>query len=61
MFGWKFTKIYFSPVAYLIFMIPIPAIIWNKIAFPLKIFATTMAVDFIQFLKIPAYREGNII
>ena len=61
LFGWKFTKIYFSPVAYLIFMIPIPAIIWNKIAFPLKIFATTMAVDAIQFLKIPAYQEGNII
>lgn len=59
--GWKFTKAIFPPVAYLIFMIPIPAIIWNKIAFPLKIFATKMAVDVIHFFEIPAYREGNII
>ena len=59
--GWKFTKTIFYPVAYLIFMIPIPAIIWNKIAFPLKIFATKMAVGVIHYFEIPAYREGNII
>jgi len=59
--GWKFAKAIFAPVAYLIFMIPIPAIIWNKIAFPLKIFATKMAVGVIHFLEIPAFREGNII
>ena len=54
--GWKFTKAIFPPVAYLIFMIQIPAIIWNKIAFPLKIFATKMAVGVIHFFEIPAYR-----
>ena len=49
------------PVAYLIFMIPLPAIIWNKIAFPLKLFTTRMAVNAITFLDIAVYREGNII
>ncbi|MBU1163240.1 MAG: exosortase/archaeosortase family protein, partial [Proteobacteria bacterium] len=38
--GWKFTGALFLPVVYLIFMIPLPAIIWNKMAFPLKLFAT---------------------
>ena len=59
--GWKFTKALFLPLVYLIFMIPLPAIIWNKIAFPLKLFATKIAVGVINFLTIPVYREGNII
>lgn len=59
--GWMFSKALFLPVAYLLFMIPFPAIIWNKIAFPLKLFATKMAVSFIKILNIPVYAEGNII
>ena len=59
--GFEFGKIVLAPVVYLIFMIPLPAIIWNKIAFPLKLFATKMAVSTINLLHIPAYREGNII
>jgi exosortase A len=59
--GWKFTGALFLPVVYLIFMIPLPAIIWNKMAFPLKLFATKIAVGVINFLSIPVYREGNII
>ena len=59
--GWKFSKALCLPVAYLLFMIPFPAIIWNKIAFPLKLFATQMAVSFIKILNIPVYAEGNII
>lgn len=59
--GVEFGKITLAPVAYLIFMIPLPAIIWNKIAFPLKLFATKMAVNTIKLAQIPAYREGNII
>ena len=59
--GWKFTGVVFLPVAYLIFMIPLPAIIWNKMAFPLKLFGTKIAVGVINFLTIPVYREGNII
>lgn len=49
------------PIFYLIFMIPFPAIIWNKIAFPLKIFATSIAVSVIKLIQIPVYSEGNII
>jgi exosortase len=59
--GWTMAKELLLPVGYLIFMIPLPAIIWNKIAFPLKLFATKMAVTVIKALNIPVYSEGNII
>jgi exosortase A len=59
--GWQFTRAVLWPTIYLIFMIPIPAIIWNKIAFPLKLFATHLAVDVTKLLNITVYSEGNII
>ncbi|MBN1841420.1 MAG: exosortase [Deltaproteobacteria bacterium] len=59
--GWELGKNLSLPIGYMIFMIPLPAIIWNKIAFPLKLFATTISVSFMHFLAISAYREGNVI
>ncbi len=59
--GWRLAKAIIWPIAFLLFMIPLPAIIWNKIAFPLKLFATKMAVSLITILNISVYNEGNII
>ena len=59
--GWAIGKAVFLPIAYLIFMIPLPAIIWNQIAFPLKLFATKLASLVISSIGIAVYREGNIL
>lgn len=59
--GRKFTKRVFFPIVYLFFMIPFPAIIWDKIAFPMKLFASYLAVKVIGLLVIPIFREGNIL
>lgn len=59
--GKKFTKKASFPMAYLFFMIPFPAIIWDKIAFPMKLFASYLAVKVIGFIGIPIFREGNIL
>jgi exosortase A len=49
------------PLVYLFFMVPLPAIIWNKIAFPMQLFSSAVTEKVIRAIGIPVMREGNVL
>jgi exosortase len=61
LFGWNHLRILILPVAFLILMIPIPAIIFNHIVFPLQLLASRFGEIALNVCHIPVLREGNVI
>ena len=59
--GLRFLRLVWVPLVLLLLAIPIPAIIFNKIAFPLQLFASRCAVWSMSMLGIPVLRQGNVI
>lgn len=60
-FGWNHFRVVLFPWAFLILMIPVPAIIFNQITFPLQIFASKIASLTLPWFGVPVLREGNVI
>ena len=59
--GWNYLRAVLFPFAFLILMIPIPAIIFNQITFPLQILASKVAAAVLPLAGVPVLREGNVI
>jgi exosortase len=59
--GWRHLKALAFPVAILLLMIPIPAIIYNQIVFPLQLLASEVGQSSLAAAGIPVLREGNIL
>ena len=49
------------PIAWLLFMIPLPSIIFYSITFPLQLLASKLAVGILDLLRVPNVCEGNVI
>lgn len=59
--GKKLFRLMLLPLGYLLFMVPLPYIVYDSIAFPLKLFVTRISIAFLQMVGVVVVREGNII
>jgi len=59
--GKQAARILRFPIAILVFAVPLPYILYNAVAFPLKLVATRLAVAMLQAIGIPVLAEGNVI
>lgn len=59
--GYRLLSLLLVPLGLLVLAIPIPAIIFNRIAFPLQLFASRCAVWSMSLFDIPVLRQGNVI
>ena len=59
--GWRHLRTLAFPLAFLLLMIPIPAIVFNQVAFPLQLLASQFGTQLLGTLGIPVLREGNVI
>lgn len=61
LFGTKVFKRLRLPLGYLVLMVPWPYIIYDKLAFPLKLFVAKVSVWSLRIMGYAVWREGNII
>jgi exosortase len=59
--GKDVAKILRFPVLILFFSVPLPYILYNAVAFPLKLIATKIAVQILNLYGMPVFSEGNIV
>lgn len=59
--GTRITTILAFPLTSLLFAVPLPYVLYNSIAFPLKLLATRIATFLLNLTGIPVLAEGNII
>jgi exosortase len=59
--GARHVRVLAFPLAFLLLMIPLPALVFNQIAFPLQLLASRAGADLLAVAGIPVLREGNLI
>ena len=59
--GFRLLRLLAVPLTLFVLSIPIPQIVFNKIAFPLQLFASRCAVSAMQLFDISVLRQGNVI
>ena len=59
--GFAHLRALLFPLAFLLLMIPIPAIIFNQIALPLQLVASQFGEATLSAFGVPVLREGNVI
>lgn len=59
--GWRQGKQFWPPVVHLVYMLPLPGVLYYKVSTSLQIFSSELGVWMLQLINVPVFLEGNII
>ena len=59
--GWHAIRVLSFPLFLLVFMVPIPTVVYNQITFPLQLFASHVAAAALDWMGVPVLRDGNVL
>lgn len=60
-FGWATGKHFWPPVLHLVYMLPLPGVIFYKMTTWLQFVSSELGVYFLRLLSVPVFLDGNII
>jgi len=60
-FGWNTGKHFWPPVVHLIYMLPLPGVLYYGLSTYLQGVSSELGVYFLRLLEVPVFLEGNII
>lgn len=60
-FGWRTGKHFWPPVLHLVYMLPLPGVLYYKLSTWLQFISSELGVWFLQLLSVPVFLDGNII
>lgn len=60
-FGWRQGRQFWPPVLHLIYMLPLPSVVYYKLSTVLQLISSELGVFFLHGLQVPVFLEGNII
>ncbi|MEM7525065.1 MAG: VPLPA-CTERM-specific exosortase XrtD [Pseudomonadota bacterium] len=60
-FGWKEGKRYWPPILHLVFMLPLPGLLYWKLSTTLQFISSEFGVYLVRLAGVPVFLDGNII
>ena len=60
-FGWETGRQFWPPVVHLVYMLPLPGVLYFKLSTWLQAISSELGVWFLRLLSVPVFLEGNII
>ncbi|MGR3511081.1 MAG: VPLPA-CTERM-specific exosortase XrtD [Sulfitobacter sp.] len=60
-FGWQTGKHFWPPVLHLVFMLPLPGMVYYEVSTFLQLVSSELGVWFLRIAGVPVFLDGNII
>ncbi len=60
-FGWRTGKHFWPPVLHLVYMLPLPGLLYYKFSTTLQVISSEFGVYLLRLMAVPVFLDGNII